>query len=929
MAISVTQTSQIPNDSPGIYFKETDLTVISRQTGGFSAAQISLTEKGPAFVVSNSTTFEDRAFRLGDQNPDFPSSYFAKQYLEQARDFKEVRILGLEGYKDTVGYGITILGTGSTATDISTATPLSPGPQGLVCVLKARPKSVTGLTADITSVVVATATFKDPLTGATVNVANDYLFSLIISYSTGDPDTVQVSLRPESKDYIVKKFGTDPLKKPLMGSKVSPLWIDFIIPSVMSLPTVDSVKSYYVPGIGSAVDYIDLTTGETAFGTSFTVQSVGGLYSITSTIDHVILNFTNPKPSWLTEGSFIQLTGIPDNTGNNGILNNVWKVGIISTSTGHYYFNLLDSNTSLDITNILPNFVDTGLSLALATKYITPTWENELLDYSNQSYTTPQTPWFISDGDSNGHIKELFRVWSISDGESANTQIKISIENITNTTNNGNGSFDLIVRLWSDTEDSAPVILESYRRLNMDTKSNNYILRRIGDGDEFQLRSRFIFIELNNNIEINADDLPWGCLGYPNVIGNKIENTPWTLDYIKSKSSAKQTLGLANNKINMNKVISEGFLKLKTGNTITGKGFHINPNKNNNLVTEQSSILNFAANTIYLDNNGNTVVPLEIIKRNKFVVNFYGGFDGWNVYSTRTWNDSKSLDYQALQLATSALSDKEDINSDFTVLVTPDLNFEDDSEACTLILDMVAKRGDCLYIPDLAYDPLADPNVAVDAVLNSNMISNDVAIYTPYLQMKDTLNNVNNWLPPSIIALGTIAYVATNENIWQPPGGSIRTVTNNLVRSRRRLNQSDRDILFTANINPITSFPGSGYEISGVRTAQASFSALSFIHNRLLLCYAKKVLTQTLRPLLFSLNGQFSQDAFLATVRPIFARIKKLNGIADFKVNIVNNDQTAADKTTIYGQIVIQPLYPIERIICDFTIADNSVSFQG
>ena len=924
MAISVTQTSQIPYNSPGIYFQETDLTVITRQTGGFSAAALALTEKGPAFVISNSTTFEDRAFRLGDQNPDFPSSYYAKQYLEQARDYKEVRMLGLEGYKDTVGYGITIAGTGSTPTNIGSATPLSPGPQGLVCVLKSRPTSITGSPA-VVSVVVATTSFTDPLTGGTIVAANDYLFSLVISYATGPSDTVVVSLRPESKDYIITKFGTDPLKQPLMGNKVATLWVDFIIPSTTSMPTINSTKGYYVPGVGGVANYIDLTQGETAFGTTFTFQS-NIITGITATSLNVTLTATG-SPSWLTTGSFIQLTGVPYTPGNFGILNGTWKVGVVTAGVNNT-FTILDPNTNLDITTVIPNTL-TGLTGTIAANYIVPTWENMLLDYSNQTFTTPQTPWFVSDGDSNGHIKNLFQLWSISDGESANTEIKISVENITTTTYNGNGSFDIVVRLWNDTDDTSPSILESFRRLTMDSTNPNYILRRIGDGDQWPLNSRFIFVALNTDIEIDADDLPWGCLGYPNVAGSKIQDVPWTLDYVKTKSSAKQTLGLANNNINMNQAMTEGFLQLKTGNTITGKGFHLNPNLNANLVTEQSAVLTFAANTIYLDNNGNQVLQTEQIKRSKFVVDFYGGFDGWNVYSTRTWSDSKSADYQSLQLAIAAVADKEDINSDFTVLVTPDLNIDDDPDACSSVLDMINARADCLYIPDFAYDPNADPNNSVNSLTESNMMSNNVAMYVPYLQMQDTLNNVNNWLPPSILALGTIAYVATNENVWQPPGGSIRTVTNNLVRSRRRLTQTDREILFTANINPITTFPGSGYEISGVRTTQADFSALSFIHNRLLLCYAKKILTQTLRPLLFSLNGQFSQDAFLSTVRPIFARIKKLNGIADFKVNIVNNDQTAADKTTLYGQIVIQPLYPIERIIVDFVIADNAVSFAG
>ena len=933
MATNLINASQVPYNSPGVYFRETDLTVISRQTGGFSAAAIGLMEKGPAFEVSNSTSYEDRAFRLGDLNPDFPSSYFAKQYLEQARNYKEVRILGLEGYQDTIGYGITLAGVGSTATDltdINNPEPLTPGPLGLMAILKARSTDITG-GAEVVSVVVSAASYKDPLTGGTVSRASDYLFTLTINYkqpTSGsiNPDVILLSLRPESKDYIVKKFGTDPLKTPLIGSAIAPLWVDFILPSVKSKPTIDLPSAYYVPGTTSAQNYLDITLGETIFGTTFTFQN-GTIDGITPTTVNVTVSVTGDVTSWLTNGSAIEISGVVG-TGNIAALNGTFKVASVAFASGHTTFLLKDTNTNSDITNIISTSVLSNIAVATISKYIIPTWENQVLDFSGLTYTTPQTPWFVTDGDSTGHIKNLFRFWTISDGDSANTEIKVEIKNINTSSNNGDGSFDVVIRQWDDRDDLKQVQLEIYNGCTMQKNSSNYILRRIGDGDEFPLKSRFVFIEMNKTIEIDDDDIPFGCLGYPNITGMKFRDVPWTLDYDKTKTSAKQTLGLANNSINMNSAMFDGYLRLKSGSTVMGKGFHINPNNNATLTSVQASVFNFASPNIYKDMLGNTVLPTEKVNRNKFVVDFYGGFDGFNIYSTRNWADPSSADYQALQLAINQLSDKEDINSDFTILTTPDINFQDHGPACNLVLDMVNGRGDCLYIPDLAYDADADSNNAVDVLNSSNMLSNNVAVYFPWIQVNDPLNNTPVWMPPSLLALGTITYVSTNEQVWQPPGGSIRTITNNLIRSRRRLNIADREILFTANINPITTFPGSGYEIAGVRTTQFDFSALSFIHNRLLLCYAKKVLTQVLRALLFQLNGQVTQDAFLAVVRPIFDRIKKLNGIADFAVDIVTNDQTAADKTTIYGKVTIVPLYPVERIVVDFTLADSIVSFN-
>lgn len=934
MATKLTNVSRVPYKSSGIYFREIDLTVVSRRTGGFSAAAIGLMEKGPAFEIMSSSSYEDRAFRGGDLNPKFPSSYFAKQYLEQADNYKEVRVLGLEGYKDTVAYAITLSGTGSTAADISDPndpTPLVVGPNGLVALLKRRPTTVTGGAAAVTSVEVQQATYIDPLTSAEVTRASDYLFNLVISYEQPqvgsiDPDTISVSLRPESDDYIVKKFGYDPLDTPLMKTKIAPLWVDFVIPSVKSKPNNDLSSAYYLPGSTTALTYLDITEGETVFGTTFTFQN-DDIADVVGSATKTTVTVTGDITSWLADDDTVEITGVVG-TGNIAAANGIWKVDNIAFAGGDTTFDLLDVTTSDPLTIIIPSSTLSGSATAKVAKYIIPTWETEMLDFEDIGYQTPLTPWIVSDGDANGDYKRLFRFFSISDGKSANTEIKVEIKDIDPSGNNGKGSFSIVVRRWSDRDDLNPIRLESFINVNMDPSSDNYIQRRIGDGEEFPLRSRFVFIEMNTDEEISANVLPYGCLGYPNVTGGIIQDVPWTVEYDLNKPVAKQNLGLANNKINMNKAVAPDMLAFKNSTDVFGKGFHLNPNNNSNLTTAQASVFTFAKSTAFLNNLGGSIVPSEKVKRAKFVVNFFGGFDGWNVYSQRTWNNTTSKDYEALQLAIAQFEDKEMLDSDFTVLVTPDLNFQDHSSACEAVLEMVVNRGDCMYIPDLKYDSTADVIAAVDAVISSNIRSNSAAVYFPHVQIEDPVNNKNPWLPPSLIALGTITYVSTNENVWQPPAGSIRTITNNMIRTRRRLKLDDREELIKANINPITSFPGSGYEIAGVRTTQEEFSALSFIHNRLLLCYAKKILNQTLRPLLYQLNGDLTQDAFLSTVRPIFDRIKKLNGVDEYSVEVVDKPELQ-DRTTLYGRITIVPLYPVERIVIDFVLADGQITYDN
>jgi hypothetical protein len=943
MATSVNTSTLIPYISSGVYFREIDLTVVTQATGGFSAAAIGLTEKGPAFQITNSATYTQRAFTLGDLNPDYPMSYYARQYLQQANNYKEVRLLGLEGYTDTQGWGV-VYALGGAAANVPNVSPLVVPANGLAAVLKERPTSLTGRPS-ISTVQIQTSTYLDPSSGLSVTAASDYQFNILVTYVDSTTDLITCSLRPESPNYILTKLWSVPFDHnpdgdlifPLLKTSVITLWVDFLLPSNQTRPDLNHNYGYYLPGSSVANSTLPLLTGNIAFGTQFNYNPVPITNVVAKVSSGNVIGCTVTATGDLVSqwaGQQVPAVTISNvtGTGNITLANGTWAVTNIIYNAPSTSFDLNDltqaeNDVIAPLTTITSNSTFSNTGSPTAAEYLIPTWQSQVLNFAGVIYQTPITPWFVSDGDASGDFQRLFRFWSISDGRSADTFIKIEINSIDPTGNNGNGAFTVVVRDYSDAEDVSVNALETWANVNMDPTSANYILRRIGNGEDFALRSKYIFVEMNTNEQIPATALPYGVLGYPNATGNVFEDVIWTTAYDLTKPITKQRLGLANNSINMFAEVAEGQLALKNNTTTVGLGFHLNPKNNATFVTDQSSTFNFANQSIYKDVNGNPLTPQNVKAVSQYVVDFAGGFDGWNVYKERSFGDTSSMDYQSLQMGLTVLADKESIDADFTVLTTPDFYLDTDAEACNAVLEMCQNRGDCLYIPDFSYDAAADTNNAVSLLQSSSMMTNQTAVYFPWLQIQDDLNKINEWLPPSILALGTITYVATAQQVWQPPGGSIRTVTNNLVRSRRRLVQADREVLKGASINPITLFPGSGYEITEVRTTQQDFSALSFIHNRLLLCYAKKTLNQILRPLLFLLNNQVTKDAFISTVTPIFDRIKKLNGIDDFSVTVDTTDELN-DPTTLHGIITIIPLYPVESIVVDFVLQDSGVSFN-
>lgn len=87
-----------------------------------------------------------------------------------------------------------------------------------------------------------------------------------------------------------------------------------------------------------------------------------------------------------------------------------------------------------------------------------------------------------------GENKDLFTVHALDAGAYTNTNIKVSIENIRKSKlDDDYGSFDLIVRAFSDQDEQVSVVEtgETFRGLNLNPSSDDYIARRIGNINTF------------------------------------------------------------------------------------------------------------------------------------------------------------------------------------------------------------------------------------------------------------------------------------------------------------------------------------------------------------------------------------------------------------------------------------------------------------
>jgi hypothetical protein len=219
-----------------------------------------------------------------------------------------------------------------------------------------------------------------------------------------------------------------------------------------------------------------------------------------------------------------------------------------------------------------------------------------------------------------------------------------------------------------------------------------------------------------------------------------------------------------------------------------------------------------------------------------------------------------------------------------------------------------------------------------DRLLNSSY----GAAYFPWVQVRDDQSNRLLWVPPSVVALGTMASSQNKSELWFAPAGFTRggltegaaglPVTN----VRHKLSSKERDKLYEAAINPIASFPSEGIVIFGQKTLQMEASALDRVNVRRLLIYLKKEVSRMAATVLFDQNVQTTWSRFIGKVEPFLSGVKSRLGLTEYRVILDETTTTPdlIDRNIMYAKIMLKPARAIEFIAIDFVITNSGASFD-
>jgi phage tail sheath protein FI len=950
--------------SPGVFTRENDQSFLPQGVGAIGAAVVGPTVKGPAFVPTVVKSFAEYERKFGTLSSDTFVPQTVREYLKNAGSVTVCRVLAGGGYefKNGTNEYISIVASGSENVLL-----------GVIF-----PSKATG-----------TPNLGDSAFSGTDFDTN---FSLTLSGAGVTTTQLSASVNPANSNYLFKQLGDSPdnSKDGVVSYGGTPgyTYINFknlqtsIASTVSETSTITFADSNFnsssidsIAGYGNAVVLSD------SDGAQYTVVFSGSSYAAAATVG---LTGSLVNASLIGLDTLGTVSGSVLATAMNTAINTIGS--FTSTLSGNSLtVTVTEGGSTTDILNQFTtsttasvavttqgtdlsgyNGISSGKPILLVTQSVNAAFNGTNLSQT-EGYDFASTPFIKSQFlDVNKTTKELFKFHTIAHGTATNKDFKISIANLREPSDIDNeeqySTFSVIIRSYSD-KDKSPSILEQFNGCNLDPDSPNYISRVIGDRypqynetlDKVELLGNFsnisdyIRVEVADAVSSKATSPKLSPKGF-GAVSNPISTSSLAVDCVFPSASYEGT-----QEINST-YSSKGYLGWKYSDKAADNANFIKPlpettevNVSGDFNVENysghaSSSLWVGSLSASIDTtgaNGPTANQL------KFTVPFQGGEDGVAPWTVKFVGNESTLDttqytagtnlygfnlsngeagHTGYKKALDILSNQDEY--DINMLALPGVIKQLHSAVTTAATDMVETRGDAFYVMDLA-----KYNQSVNQAVNAadGLDSNYAAVYYPWVKVLDTAANKPVLVPPSVIVPGAIAASDKIGAEWFAPAGLNRGVLGNVLEAKIRLNQSERDRLYDAKINPIATFPQTGVAIWGQKTLQERSTALDRINVRRLLIAVKKYIASSSRYLVFEQNTQATRNRFLNIVNPYLESVQQRQGLYAFRVQMdeANNTPDVIDRNQLVGAIYLQPTKTAEFIVLDFNVLPTGATFDA
>ena len=254
----------------------------------------------------------------------------------------------------------------------------------------------------------------------------------------------------------------------------------------------------------------------------------------------------------------------------------------------------------------------------------------------------------------------------------------------------------------------------------------------------------------------------------------------------------------------------------------------------------------------------------------------------------------------------------------------------------TAVMDIATARKDCVAFISPARSDVVDVANAITQAANVKSFAEGLpstsyaVIDSGYKYMFDRYNDVYRYVPLNGDIAGLCARTDSIADPWFSPGGFSRGQIRGAVKLAFNPNQTQRDDLYKARVNPVVSFPGQGTVLFGDKTAQSKPSAFDRINVRRLFIVLEKAISTASKFQLFEFNDEFTRANFRNLVEPFLRDVQGRRGVTDFSVicDETNNTGDVIDRNEFRADIFIKPARSINFIQLNFIATRTGVAFS-
>jgi hypothetical protein len=278
--------------------------------------------------------------------------------------------------------------------------------------------------------------------------------------------------------------------------------------------------------------------------------------------------------------------------------------------------------------------------------------------------------------------------------------------------------------------------------------------------------------------------------------------------------------------------------------------------------------------------------------------------------------------------------------ADVSILIAGDA----DNALNQKVVDLAATRKDCLaVISKPVGDGFADSASLANKATLTEVTESTVRSYrnaelnrdTSYAamdgnwkQQNDTYNGITRWLPLNGDIAGLLARTETDFGAWFSPGGYARGNILNVNKLAFNPSKAARDLIYSAGINNVVAFPGSGTVLWGDKTLQTKPSAFDRIQVRRLFNILEKSFATSANFILFEQNDAFTRRSFVNQIDPVLRDVQNRRGLENYRIvcDESNNPGSVVDRGEFVCDIFLQPTKSVQFVKLNF-VANNSGSF--